>query len=99
MELAETGSKSTSEELKMLNFSGGTSSQTPLVSACFARTLYTIIFQYAANVASFPGSISFFVWSKVMRVPQREEPGNEATADGLSTSYLLPMGLKHTVEQ
>jgi len=43
MELAETGSKSTSEELKIKKFDGGACPQTHLVSACFARTLYTNI--------------------------------------------------------
>ena len=44
IELAETGSKTTSEELKYQRFrggggGGGACPQTPLVSACFACTL------------------------------------------------------------
>ena len=49
MELAETGSETTSEELKIQNCSRGAYPKTPQVSACFARTLYTFIFQDVAN--------------------------------------------------
>ena len=57
--------------------------------------LYTIIilFEYAANVASFPSSILIPVWSNSMHMPQRGESGNRAVANGLSTFYLLPTGL------
>ena len=46
---AETGSETTSEELKIQNCSRGAYPKTPQVSACFARTLYTFIFQDVAN--------------------------------------------------
>jgi len=38
--LAESGSKTTSEALKIQNFPGGACPQSPLVGACFARTFY-----------------------------------------------------------
>ena len=40
----------------------------PLVSTFFARTLYTILFEYATNVALFSGSILILVWHA--RVPE-----------------------------
>jgi len=38
--LAESGSETTSEALKIQNFPGGACPHTPLVGACFARTFY-----------------------------------------------------------
>ena len=38
--LAESGSETTSEALKIQNFPGGACPQTPLVGACFACTFY-----------------------------------------------------------
>ena len=54
---------------------------------------YTHPYDDAANVASFSGSVLILVRSNGMRVPQRGESGNEATANGLSTFYVLPMAL------
>ena len=38
--LAESGSETTSEALKIQNFLGGARPQTPLVGVCFAHTFY-----------------------------------------------------------
>ena len=47
--LAESGSETTSEALKIQNFPGGACPQTPLAGACFARTLDTNISISATN--------------------------------------------------
>jgi len=47
--LAESGSETTSEALKIQNFPGGACPQTPLVGACIARTFYIDTSMSATN--------------------------------------------------
>ena len=92
MELAETGSKSTSEELKIFNFSGGGMPPDPS-SKCVLCTHIIHKHNYLNMLVVPMLDLAILVRSNGMRVPQRGESGNDTTGKNLSTFYLLPTGL------